>query len=435
MGGYAWASEPTVRSRNAPNWTRTAFDEALKNGSMKDQMARLWAEAVYLGTEKTSGSTAEMAIFKILIRAGDNPRSSTNVTRKELVVRQGGALPMPLVEVYNLMEHGRRIYRSLVYSSSPNWTLADLPGGGDPMQPVHTGESLGIFRTLDATHGQGAEMLPGTAGAARPLAIVGATGKYADNINGKFLPVGVFNGKPLFQKEGDLDKWLYFYIGDDNRMFWLISATENKDQHSNFGWACSSETQEADPCQIETWKVFLGGSQLEEQPLTFSSTSDAPLGNSTSDRQAGSEFFIPARLLFGLLPQALLDEYDFWQTTATGALVGHAKEIQDTPFRIEVLQEAGRGIITKQQLLSHHGSPNPDCPVLKLCNLVDVNAESDVGCLARYLLRLDTRAHVLVRLSSHPLSLRPLLHAHHAVSDFLTERVFGEGLDGGHPTP
>ena len=119
-------------------------------------------------------------------------------------------------------------------------------------------------------------------------------------------------------------------------------------------------------------------------------------GEPGTDQTAGSdsELFIPTRLLLGQLPGALLEEYQFWQTAT--AMIGHATHVQDTPYRIEVSQENGKGAITRQRLLSHHGPPDPAAPILHLANLADVDPNSDIACLARYLMRLATRSHVLV---------------------------------------
>ena len=57
-----------------------------------------------------------------------------------------------------------------------------------------------------------------------PVVISGATGPNAASVNGVFEPTGeIYNGKVLFAKRGDADKWLRFVAGHS---FWIVSSTK-----------------------------------------------------------------------------------------------------------------------------------------------------------------------------------------------------------------
>lgn len=62
------------------------------------------------------------------------------------------------------------------------------------------------------------------------------------------------NGKPLFQKEGDKEKWLLFSkIGS-----WMIAATSSKDANDGKGWCKTVVKGSAHPVEAKAWQVCTG---------------------------------------------------------------------------------------------------------------------------------------------------------------------------------
>ena len=89
-----------------------------------------------------------------------------------------------------------------------------------------------------------------------PFAISGVTGPKADLVNGTYAPTGeLHNGKTLFRKVNDADKWLR-YATDGS---WMVSPTSNKDANDNNCWAHSVEEELAHPALTKSWKTCEGG--------------------------------------------------------------------------------------------------------------------------------------------------------------------------------
>ena len=104
------------------------------------------------------------------------------------------------------------------------------------------------------------------ASSVKSLIIGGATGSHGADVNGVFKPTGSHNSKPVFSKEGDPGKKLFFYLSAD-RSFWLVSDEKAMNEDSNVGWACSEDTDADDPLSVKGWKVYLGAGRMEAQKL------------------------------------------------------------------------------------------------------------------------------------------------------------------------
>eukprot|EP01062_Namystynia_karyoxenos_P055818 TRINITY_DN4684_c0_g1_i2.p1 TRINITY_DN4684_c0_g1~~TRINITY_DN4684_c0_g1_i2.p1 ORF type:complete len:1593 (+),score=435.58 TRINITY_DN4684_c0_g1_i2:1751-6529(+) len=107
----------------------------------------------------------------------------------------------------------------------------------------------------------------------------------------------------------------------------------------------------------------------------------------TRSRGAGSLQYLPPRLLLGLMPDALLDGYQFWQSVTTSALAGIPRR-DDTGYRLEVeLQPSdGDASATIRRIpIAGGGAPQ------RLVNLLDSRAR----VLSAVLRRLDNLSHVL----------------------------------------
>ena len=104
------------------------------------------------------------------------------------------------------------------------------------------------------------------------MRISGATGSNGPLVNGVYRPVGeAYNGKKLFQKEGDNDMWLRYALQFDN---WTVSTTEHKDANDGIGWCHSTVKSLAHPTEAKAWKVWDGitnsAKKWEDQPVTAS---------------------------------------------------------------------------------------------------------------------------------------------------------------------
>jgi len=93
--------------------------------------------------------------------------------------------------------------------------------------------------------------------ATRGVSITGATGKNSENINGRYVFTGErFNGKALFQREGDREKFLLL----DKNKSWMVSPTSDKEGNTGAGWCFSVETDLLHPTAVRNWKVWDGDS-------------------------------------------------------------------------------------------------------------------------------------------------------------------------------
>ena len=98
--------------------------------------------------------------------------------------------------------------------------------------------------------------------------IAGATGPSAALVNGTYQPIDeTYNGRVLFRKEGDGDKWL-MYVTTDGSNYWMVSTTASKDANNGGGWAYCNEKGLPDPTQAATWKVVDSGGFLKQPAVT-----------------------------------------------------------------------------------------------------------------------------------------------------------------------
>ena len=98
---------------------------------------------------------------------------------------------------------------------------------------------------------------------ANPVTVAGVVGRKADILNGVYDPMNgvLYNGKPLFQKRDDPDKWLRFNTLDN----WCVSPTSSKDANDVMCW-CSSINSGMDlPTKVDKWKINLNGAEDEWQ--------------------------------------------------------------------------------------------------------------------------------------------------------------------------
>ena len=92
-----------------------------------------------------------------------------------------------------------------------------------------------------------------------PCIIAGATGQDAATVNGTYHPTDeIYNGRVLFRKGGGGGQWLR-YLTDQDRNYWMVSPTANKDANDDIGWAHCIETGLYDPAKAATWTVYDGG--------------------------------------------------------------------------------------------------------------------------------------------------------------------------------
>ena len=112
-----------------------------------------------------------------------------------------------------------------------------------------------------------ADMTAAAAAALKGVSVVlsGATGPASGNINGVFAPTGKdHNGKPLFQKVGDPDKWLCYAKDGD----WGVSSTANKDANICVGWRYSAEKGLPHPTMATGWKFIKDGKFVAESGMS-----------------------------------------------------------------------------------------------------------------------------------------------------------------------
>ena len=93
----------------------------------------------------------------------------------------------------------------------------------------------------------------------------GATGSNSRILNGTYVPTAErLNGKPVYAKEGDMERWLIF--GPDK--FWMASHTVNKAEN---GTDCVAYTELglAHPGAARSWEVWRGD-KWEPQQIELS---------------------------------------------------------------------------------------------------------------------------------------------------------------------
>jgi hypothetical protein len=90
-----------------------------------------------------------------------------------------------------------------------------------------------------------------------PVLIGGVEGRDAARISGKYVPTdNVYNGRFLYQKEGDHDVWLRY--GSGYGKHWIVSSTEEKDKNSESGMMYCREKGTQLPTESKCWFVYDG---------------------------------------------------------------------------------------------------------------------------------------------------------------------------------
>lgn len=88
--------------------------------------------------------------------------------------------------------------------------------------------------------------------------ISGVAGRKEKHLNGVYQPTrDIHNGKPLFQKKDDPDKWLRFDVSQR----WAISDTEFKDSNRGGGLCQSVDCYVDHPTEVKTWNVYANGAE------------------------------------------------------------------------------------------------------------------------------------------------------------------------------
>ena len=86
----------------------------------------------------------------------------------------------------------------------------------------------------------------------------GVVGMKAEILNGVYQVTGdLYNGKPLYSKRNDHDKWLLFLTTNT----WCFTSTASKDSKEGKGWCFSVESGKDHPTQVGKWKIYANGAQ------------------------------------------------------------------------------------------------------------------------------------------------------------------------------
>ena len=84
-------------------------------------------------------------------------------------------------------------------------------------------------------------------------------------MNGTYvLTAERLNGKPVYAKEGDADRWLYFATDKS----WYVSPTASKEGNNPAGWG-HTEVGLVHPAAAKEWTVVVDG-QFVAQPVEVS---------------------------------------------------------------------------------------------------------------------------------------------------------------------
>ncbi len=76
-------------------------------------------------------------------------------------------------------------------------------------------------------------------------------------MNGVYEPCEeVYNGKTLFRKRGDAEKWLRYSTTSAR---WTVSGTADKEANNSTGWCISSDLRFNKPILVKSWEVFIDG--------------------------------------------------------------------------------------------------------------------------------------------------------------------------------
>ena len=120
-----------------------------------------------------------------------------------------------------------------------------VPGGGRGAAPAGASAA---YSSAAAPY-NGGEVVAWT-----PVVMGGCAGTNAASVNGVYVPTGdLYNGKPLYQKQGDPGKWLRFVASNAR---WSVGTREDKDLQNANGWCESIEAHASLPTQVQQWQVY-----------------------------------------------------------------------------------------------------------------------------------------------------------------------------------
>jgi hypothetical protein len=95
--------------------------------------------------------------------------------------------------------------------------------------------------------------------------VSGAFGSSAAVVNGLYQSAGTtYNGRLLFRKTTDPDKWLRF---GPSRV-WIVSDTRAKEENNTLGWATSTEANLDTPLDAKAWNIFTDGKWVQQRAAT-----------------------------------------------------------------------------------------------------------------------------------------------------------------------
>mmetsp|Transcript_2498 Transcript_2498/g.6292 ORF Transcript_2498/g.6292 Transcript_2498/m.6292 type:complete len:1139 (-) Transcript_2498:33-3449(-) len=96
------------------------------------------------------------------------------------------------------------------------------------------------------------------------VVLSGASGPNAYWVNGAYDPVGtMYNGKPLFQKRHDKQRWLRYAIDNDVNT-WRVSDTDSVKTNDDKGYAYGGGAEVLDPSSIKRWYMWNSSWALDE---------------------------------------------------------------------------------------------------------------------------------------------------------------------------
>jgi hypothetical protein len=107
---------------------------------------------------------------------------------------------------------------------------------------------------------------PELVGVVPAVKIAGATGSCLWDVNGVYCPTGrLHNGKALFQKQGDADRFLFYTANSQ----WNVAYTKDVEANRNAGWASTTTAGMDHPSLALSWNVF-SNVEWEVQPAVTS---------------------------------------------------------------------------------------------------------------------------------------------------------------------
>jgi len=174
-------------------------------------------------------------------------------------------VPLPIKEA--ALEIGRRFANSSSDSLAPQ----DLSGrgAGESRQafPTHLNKSsagggkisgASSMAELSKIAGRGHGKRRGAPTQKNRLVIRGATGINAAAVNGEYFDSGhVYNGRVLYQKAADSDRWLRFVTAGHLDQ-WRVSSSQSVKANDDKGYIYSKESGLANPTEAKEWYAWMG---------------------------------------------------------------------------------------------------------------------------------------------------------------------------------